>query len=721
MAEITPIRPRAIIRLWQSPSIDDYTPRSELGISPAARYGLTAGKYGYGLLSPLGLDSFFDGNRSSFTQLATITRTDSFSMIQEENGMGQWSAVYSYDAERPTGQDSQIVTALTNRVMFASVYIDLTGDDSDNPSEVAAPEPWFGGSLWGDSTDDTPASYTQPEWAYRGMVGPVNAVPLEREGAQGRLLLSGFCSLGWLEGVIHENFTARGMRTPVGVWNDLTDILRENCELSVAGNIRPTDIGRYLIRAALDPAASASITAAPRAGVRSSPGTQSILKDFQRYAERANLLFNGLTPVIHFHRPRTATGGGPVTTFRAHHYRKAKNETERPKANRILVYHEDSVERIREEWIDVGSIARWGVISDSLLSVAEQATSTDDDIGTTAKREVMQEQAAAHARRSSASETGGADLIYTEGARWYRDWRLGDVVRIDDGSRVSADLIVRRVSVVISGDGSFSFTPGFGAQSDVVATIGRNVRILSTTAQERETIRLRNEMEDMKQHGYETDRHLANKRLVDEFVEPGEERLTIRGHNITGNREGIIWVSQQDADTGTTRAIAFDEAAMIERAAIIGGGEQINAVPPLIASPQNHIVLRRDDLDDANLQTGFEYYEGRLWVLSSVPTASSTSPQQWRLIGYRPASEDHTSPATIVSSTEVPNISTRYLNTLAIRNSVAYMIANGPITRRPHRLAQFPPFGGTTYTSALLTKMITRYTKHTQHLSLIHI
>ena len=86
MAAITPITPRAVIRLWQTPPITAYSARDTLGVSPASFYGLDAGRYGYGLLSPLGLDNFIDGSRASFTQLATITRTDSFSMIQEENG-----------------------------------------------------------------------------------------------------------------------------------------------------------------------------------------------------------------------------------------------------------------------------------------------------------------------------------------------------------------------------------------------------------------------------------------------------------------------------------------------------------------------------------------------------------------------------------------------------------------------------------------------------------
>ena len=95
MAAVTPIRPRAIIRLWDAPNIFFYERRSFLTSDARNFYGLGAGAYGYGRGSPLGLDSFFDGSRASFSQVATLRRLDSFSMTQEENGIGQWAAVYS--------------------------------------------------------------------------------------------------------------------------------------------------------------------------------------------------------------------------------------------------------------------------------------------------------------------------------------------------------------------------------------------------------------------------------------------------------------------------------------------------------------------------------------------------------------------------------------------------------------------------------------------------
>ena len=629
MAAITPITPRAVIRLWETPPLDAYAARGTLSGTAGSLYRLSAGQYGYGPGSPLGLDNFFDGTRASFTQLATLRRFDSFSMTQEENGISQWAAVYTYNATNPSSQTAEIVRAIQNKVMFASVYVDVTGDDLDSAGQPAvAPEPWFGGSLYQAAAGNAPASYSLPEWAYRGMVGPVNAVPLERNGPEGRLLLSGHCSLGWTRGVIHEHYETSGTGEPFDVWEDITAMLRQNCEVVVGDQTRPTDIGRYLIRAAFSQETTLYLHANPKPFV-ATPGTQSVLKDFQRYAEEADLLFNGLTPVIHFHRPRTADGGGARTIFRPHHYRKARNETERPRANRIIVFHNDSVSgALAEEWIDAASIAQWGVISESLVSVAPQATSATDDIGETAKREIMSEQAAAHARRSSESETGATDLSWTEGARWLLDWRLGDVVKIDDGFSESADLIVRRVSCQINGDGSFSFTPGFGAQSDVVATIGRNVQIQSTTAQERETIRLRKDVEDLKQNAYETDKHISNKQL--EAVEQPDIVLggsvNIVPWNITGDRQGIVWVSQIDNRLHNSSAYAFKEDALLEAAQRVAFRQRSRT---LEADPTRNI-----ELAPADFRQGLEFADGKLYSLDRHEASSATTNALWRLSRY---------------------------------------------------------------------------------------
>ena len=143
MANITPITPRAVIRLWQSPALDAYKARATLGSSASNFYGLGAGEYGYGAGSPLGLDGFINGTRSSFTQLATLRRLDSFSMTQEENGIGQWAAVYTYNAQNPSPQSSEIIRAIQNKVMFASVYVYVTGDDLDTAGQPVVPEPFF--------------------------------------------------------------------------------------------------------------------------------------------------------------------------------------------------------------------------------------------------------------------------------------------------------------------------------------------------------------------------------------------------------------------------------------------------------------------------------------------------------------------------------------------------------------------------------------------------
>ena len=278
MVAISPISPRAIIRLWEAPPLDAYTERDNVGLTAASFYGLAAGKYGYGRGSPLGLDSFFNGSRASFKQLATLRRLDSFSMTQEENGIGHWAAVYTYNATNPSPQATEIIREIQNKVMFASVYVDVTGDDLDSAGLPAVPEPFFGGDLYESATSGEAAYYTQPDWAYRGMVGPVNAMPLERNGPEGRLLLSGHCSLGWARGVIHESYTAQGTGTPRDVWGDITAMLRANCELNVGNIVRPTDIGRYLLRVAFSRDAALWLSRNERA-FRAVPGTQSVLKD----------------------------------------------------------------------------------------------------------------------------------------------------------------------------------------------------------------------------------------------------------------------------------------------------------------------------------------------------------------------------------------------------------------------------------------------------------
>ena len=152
-------------------------------------------------------------------------------------------------------------------------------------ANLLVPEPWFGGSLWRDpegrAPNVNPASYTQPEWAYRGMVGPRECYPAGTRRPPGEAATIGFSVRldGWM-GLSTKNHIATGLDTPIGIWNDLTDILRENCELEVGGRAVPTDVGRYLIRAAFDSNATTYLRAAGQSGVRAAPGTQSVLKTF---------------------------------------------------------------------------------------------------------------------------------------------------------------------------------------------------------------------------------------------------------------------------------------------------------------------------------------------------------------------------------------------------------------------------------------------------------
>ena len=547
---------------------------------------------------------------------------------------------------------------------------------------------FFGGDQYEAATSGAPAYYTQPDWAYRGMVGPVNAIPLERNGPEGRLLLSGHCSLGWTRGVIHENYTTGGTGEPRDVWNEITKVLRANSELLVGNIVRPTDIGRYLIRVGFSREAATYLARNPSI-FSALPGTQSVLKDLQRYAEEADLLFNGLTPVIHFHRPRTGDGGSPYAIFRPHHYRKAKNETERPRANRIVVLHPDSVETIAEEWIDAASIAEWGVISESLMSVAPQATGTGNDIGTAAKRVIMAEQAAAHARRSSESATGATDLSWTEGSRWLVDWRLGDVVRIDDGFNESPDLIVRRVSCQISGDGSFSFTPGFGAQSDVIATLGRNVQIATTTSQERETIRLRKDVEDLKQSSYETALHVSNKQLEarpegDVMVPPN-----FRPYNITGDRNGLLWMtgldeSQAIDDIGTARA--FSETAVLEASQRFTSESLFGftqSAPTLQAVPARNITL----LGGIEFRRGLDYSDGSLYSIDRVEGTTAQNPAHWGISRYSVGSADA---GVLVTIQDVRDVSPAGLNGASVIDGILYSTREPIASMRAQELGTYP-------------------------------
>lgn len=658
MADVARIPPKGIIRLWRSPSVAGYVARERLTSSAASRYGVAAGSYGYGDVAAglLGLQDFFDGNsgRPNFSQVATIRTTESFSMVQNANAVSQWAAVYSYPADDPSPQDLAILRAVlpgtpgARTAMFASAYI-LTG------SEDQIVEPWFGPVTGGDPNaagGGSPFSFDLPEFAWRGMIGPVNAIPLERDGSTGRLLLTGFCGLAWLASVIHENFTpsgAEGQNGAYSAWWDLSNILRLNSEVRIGatenspGIVRPTDIGRYLTRAAMSPEAASFISGPGLrrlSQVRAFPGTQTVLKNYQRYHEQMGVLFHGLTPVVYSHMPRRQ---GLV--FGPQHYRKARAVDERPKANRVVVFHDDSVESLSEEWLDAESILRWGVISESLVSVAPQASSYEDDIGTEAKREMMAEQAAAHARQSSAATTGAVDLLNVIGAEWGKDWRLSDAVRLQDGINESPELIVRRVSANIRG-GDYSITPGFGDQADVVATIGRTV-IKKASEEQREVVRLRKDVEDLKEGLRQSNIHTSNKVIEGPSqTEPGSPLPANFGdpYWIAGDEQGVLWLLP-NVWNSAVQAQALFEAPVLQAigeppvtpspAQQIGGGARIGGseIPQSAwrADPIRNIPMS----EQAGGYFGIDYAPSDLFVLEQGISTDVATPASIQLRGYR--------------------------------------------------------------------------------------
>ena len=170
------------------------------------------------------------------------------------------------------------------------------------------------------------------------------------------------------------------------------------------------------------------------------------------------------------------------------------------------------------------------------------------------------------------------------------------------------------------------------------------MQIQTSTQQERETIRLRKDVEDLKQHAHEADIHLANKQLEAPPASVVEPLPSLRAYNITGDRNGIIWLTPiiesddrdyEDSDYVPT-AYAFNEAAVLGATDPNRNDAQFQTTNILQAVPERRNVT----LLAADRRTGLDYVDGVLYSVDKIDATSAQNPDRWIVSSYDLSSSD---------------------------------------------------------------------------------
>ena len=233
------------------------------------------------------------------------------------------------------------------------------------------------------------------------------------------------------------------------------------------------------------------------------PGSHSVLRSFQRLAERTGLLFNTRMPVILWDAPSATTiewGPGDYYDWAPDFFT--------PQATAWVTPHVDGLRNWDVYTPDVGLIADWGEIQASNLSTAARPLAEDADFfvaeditpadllpnetaDEAAKRlsgefiiQSVKAQNAALALTEANNFSLAVDLKWQEGTRFGLDWNLGSRVRVRDESGIvipdegEDGLVARSARISMTKAGTWEQIAGVGPRPRRLSTFKRQREVL---------------------------------------------------------------------------------------------------------------------------------------------------------------------------------------------------------------------------------------------------
>ena len=243
----------------------------------------------------------------------------------------------------------------------------------------------------------------------------------------------------------------------------------------MVGRVR-TPVALWTIISALTPEAIAHLGAYSSTIFAAPSGQHSMLRSFQRLAERSDLEFDTSLPVILWRPPSSLdVSWGPEQYF------SASLSVDRPDYTAWGTRQTD----YRRNWIvytaDESTVGVHGHIQKANLSVAPKALSPEGEIYLNADGtpnyaasdayivETIKAQNTAAALLEADSESAAVNVLWVAGARFGIDWSLGTKVSLEvkPGVVSTAPPVARSVAIGLA-DGAWSFTVGLGPKVAVV-------------------------------------------------------------------------------------------------------------------------------------------------------------------------------------------------------------------------------------------------------------
>lgn len=240
----------------------------------------------------------------------------------------------------------------------------------------------------------------------------------------------------------------------------------------------PTPIGVFSVIHAITQAGIAAVPSTYRVGTNR--GSHTILREVQRLAEQAGLLFTAPVPIVLFFAPGDPLN--PDRVWREEDYFSASVSSRRPSATGWITQHNDAWRDLTFYSPDIAAANEHGLILAHNTSIAPKPQSMDTDIVTdtnfpdkqasvNALFAILQAQNAAEAIRARETHQANVEVRWAAGTRYGIDFGLGDAIQLAGTPSTPRGLIVREVAIALDDSGRWSFQVGLGARSELAPAL----------------------------------------------------------------------------------------------------------------------------------------------------------------------------------------------------------------------------------------------------------